>query len=95
MYTKDWQYRQSNIGKLDAYLAANDCTKEPDFTGCYREARLLLIATTKELDAANDQINGLNQVVDQLMGNVTSVIDNLNLDNTQKFSVSSLKKVVN
>lgn len=95
VYTKDWKYRESNIGKLDAYLAANDCTKEPDFNGCYREARLLLIATTKELDAANDQINGLNKVVDRLMGNVNSIIDNLNMDNTHKFDPANLKKIVN
>ena len=91
VYTKDWQPRASNIQQLDQYLSANDCTKEPDFKGCYREARLLLIATTKELDAANDQINGLNQVVDQLIGNVNAIIDNLN-GKENSFDPKSLMK---
>lgn len=95
VYTKDWKYRETNIGKLDSYLAANDCTAVKDQDGCYRETRLLLIATTKELDAANDQINALNQVVDRLMGNVNAIIDNFNADDDKKFDVKNLKKIVN
>lgn len=93
-YTKDWQYRESNVEKLGAYLNANDCNQQIDFKGCYRETRLLLIATTKELDAANDQINGLNQVVDQLIGNVDAIIDNLNDKNAATFDPKSLIKKV-
>ncbi|AEV89576.1 lambda Rz1-like protein [Pseudomonas phage OBP] len=77
VYSKDWKYRESNIGKLDYYLGNNFCLTQDDFKGCYLETRLLLIATTKELDAANDQINGLNQALDRMTGNINSVIDNL------------------
>ncbi len=77
VYSKDWKYLSSNIGKLDYYLEQNNCEQQVDFKGCYRETRLLLIATTKELDAANDHINNLNQVVDKMTGNVVSIIDNL------------------
>lgn len=78
VYTKDWKYRDSNIGKLDYWLTANDCLKSENYAKCYAQTRMLLIATTKELDASNDQINGLNQVVDKLNGNIVSIIDNLN-----------------
>lgn len=62
-----------------------------DTQGCYRETRLILITTTKELDAANDKINLLNQVVDRLSGNVSAIIDNLD---DQKASEMNLKDKV-
>lgn len=78
VYTKDWKYRESNIGKLDYWLSANDCLKTDNYERCYIQTRLLLIATTKELDASNDQINGLNTVVDKLNGNIVTIIDEFN-----------------
>lgn len=82
MYSKDWKYRESNIGKLDYYLGNNDCISFPEslYKQCYLQTRLLLIATTKELDAANDQINNLNQVIDKLTGNINAVIDTISAD---------------
>jgi hypothetical protein len=91
VYSKDWKVRDSNIGKLDYYLKNNDCTTQQDTLGCYRETRLILITTTKELDAANDKINLLNQVVDKLSGNVSAIIDNLD---DQKANEISLKDKV-
>ncbi|QZA70615.1 hypothetical protein AH04_138 [Erwinia phage AH04] len=93
MYTKDWKPRESNAAKLDYYLTNNDCQTQADFGGCYRETRLVLITTTKELDAANEKINLLNQVVDKLSGNVTAIIDNLNDDKATEISLKD--KVVN
>lgn len=93
VYTKDWKPRESNVAKLDYYLTNNDCQTQADFGGCYRETRLVLITTTKELDAANEKINLLNQVVDKLSGNVTAIIDNLNDDKATEISLKD--KVVN
>lgn len=93
VYTKDWKPRESNAAKLDYYLTNNDCQTQADFGGCYRETRLVLITTTKELDAANEKINLLNQVVDKLSGNVTAIIDNLNDDKATEISLKD--KVVN
>jgi hypothetical protein len=87
VYTKDWKARESNIGKLDYYLSNNDCQNQTDFAGCYRETRLILITTTKELDAANEKINLLNQVVDRLSGNVSAIIDNLDDNKAQQISL--------
>jgi hypothetical protein len=92
VYTKDWKVRESNVGKLDYYLSNNDCQAQADFKGCYRETRLVLITTTKELDAANEQINLLNQVVDRLSGNVEAVIDNL--DDAKAEQINLKDKVV-
>ena len=91
VYSKDWKVRESNIGKLDYYLQNNNCMTVEDTQGCYRETRLILITTTKELDAANDKINLLNQVVDRLSGNVSAIIDNLD---DQKASEMNLKDKV-
>lgn len=68
--------------KLDFFLANNNCLEltEDKRAECYVKTRRLLIATTKELDASNDQINSLNQVVDHLTGNITSVIDAITTD---------------
>lgn len=93
VYKKDWKVRESNIGKLDYYLANNDCTKQEDVLGCYRETRLLLITTTKELDASNDHINLLNKTVDRMTGNIASVIDNL--DDKKADDISLKDKAVN
>ena len=87
VYSKDWKKRESNVGKLDYYLSNNDCQAAADFQGCYRETRLLLITTTKELDAANDKINLLNEVIDKMTGNVSSIIDNLDNDKAQQISL--------
>lgn len=85
VYNKDWKPREANMKKLDFFLANNNCLEAatPDLRAeCYVKTRRLLIATTKELDASNDQINSLNQVVDHLTGNITSVIDTFS--NTDK-----------
>jgi len=50
----------------------------------------LLITTTKELDAANAQINALNTVVDRLQSNINSIIDNL--DDTKAETISKTEK---
>ena len=87
VYSKDWKAKESNIGKLDYYLSNNDCTTQTDFAGCYRETRLILITTTKELDAANDKINLLNQVIDKMTGNVSAIIDNLDNDKAEQINL--------
>lgn len=87
VYSKDWKARESNIGKLDYYLSNNDCTTQADFSGCYQETRLILITTTKELDAANDKINLLNQVIDKMTGNVSAIIDNLDNDKAEQINL--------
>lgn len=71
--------------KLEFFLANNNCEEvAPELKNeCYYKTRRLLIATTKELDASNDQINSLNQVVDHLTGNITSVIDAFTTDPTK------------
>lgn len=81
------------MGKLDYYLSNNDCQTQDDFKGCYRETRLILITTTKELDAANEKIGLLNQVIDKLTGNVTAIIDNLDNDKAEQINLKN--KVVN
>lgn len=87
VYSKDQKKRESNVKKLDYYLSNNNCQTAIDFQGCYRETRLLLITTTKELDAANDKINLLDEVIDRMTGNVSSIIDNLNNDKTQQIGI--------
>jgi hypothetical protein len=87
----------SNVAKLDYYLENNNCEKQLDFMGCYRETRLLLILTTKELDASNDHVNNLNRVVDRMAGNVSSIIDNLTevtTESTTDSKVASVKKLI-
>ncbi|QGH71975.1 lambda Rz1-like protein [Klebsiella phage N1M2] len=76
------------IGNLDQFLATNDCLSSPDFEMCYLHTRLLLIGTTKELDASNDRINGLNEVVDRLIGNINAIIDNFDDGSTEKTKLS-------
>jgi hypothetical protein len=39
------------------------------------------------LDAANDKINLLNEVIDKMTGNVSSIIDNLDNDKAQQISL--------
>ena len=92
VYNKDWKIREANLKKLDFFLANNNCTTmEGELKDqCYIKTRKLLIATTKELDASNDQINSLNQVVDHLTGNITSVIDAISTDTSKP--VISIKK---
>lgn len=46
-----------------------------------------MITTTKELDAANDKINLLNEVIDKMTGNVSSIIDNLDNDKAEQISL--------
>lgn len=91
---KNWKMLGSNIDKLGTYLENNDCLEQSDFEGCYRETRLLLIATTKELDASNDRINNLNKVVDKMTGNVVLIIDNLNKVEEPATSLTSVKKLI-
>lgn len=87
VYSKDWKPITPLLPGLDAYLTRNDCMVVPDAKGCYSATRLLLIRTTKELDASNSRINDLNQVVDRLLGNITAIIDNLN-EGSQETKVS-------
>lgn len=90
VYDKGWTVRPPLMGALDNYLESNDCLTVPDFQMCYLHTRLLLIATTKELDASNDRINNLNQVVEKLSGNIHSIIDNFDdkkIDQKTKMSV--------
>lgn len=90
VYDKGWTVRPPLMGTLDSYLESNDCLTVPDFQMCYLHTRLLLIATTKELDASNDRINNLNQVVEKLSGNIHSIIDNFDdkkIDQKTKMSV--------
>ena len=66
------------MDKLNQLLEHNDCTKEVAKDACYATTRLILIATTKELDVSSEQINGLNQVVDKLIKNIDLIITSLN-----------------
>lgn len=88
IYTKDWKPIDPMIGNLDQFLGNNDCLKTDEFQKCYLHTRLLLIGTTKELDASNDRINGLNQVIDQLIGNINAIIDNFDDGATDKTKLS-------
>lgn len=85
VYNKDWKVREANIKKLDFFLANNNCVEvAPELKNeCYLKTRRLLIATTKELDASNDLINSLNQVVDHLTGNISTVIDVISATDTK------------
>ncbi|UIS25086.1 hypothetical protein PQC65_gp148 [Aeromonas phage pAEv1810] len=78
VYVPDWKKRESRMDKLNQFLEHNDCTKEVAKDACYATTRLILIATTKELDVSSEQINGLNQVVDKLIKNIDLIITNLN-----------------
>lgn len=60
---------------LDKYLTMNDCTQTAAKASCYRSTRLLLITTTKELDATTARVNALNATIDRLIINVNTVID--------------------
>lgn len=64
----------------------------PLYKECYINTRLLLITTTKELDAANDQINALNTVVDRLMGNINGIIDNFDDTKAEAIKKDNAKK---
>lgn len=77
VYSPDWKPRDKNIDKLEYYLGNNNCLEMDNYKGCYLQTRLLLIATTKELDASNDQINALNAAIDKLTGNVNFMITEL------------------
>lgn len=87
VYMKDWQPITPLVPGLEAYLNISNCLVATDFKSCYSATRLLLIKTTKELDASNSRINDLNQVVDRLLGNINAIIDNLN-EETQKTKIS-------
>ena len=63
------------MDKLDQYLNMNDCTKTAAQASCYRSTRLLLITTTKELDATTARVNALNATIDRLIININTVID--------------------
>lgn len=70
-----WKPRDENIDKLEWFLDNNNCLIEKDYKGCYLQTRLLLIATTKELDSSNALINALNETIDKLTGNINFIID--------------------
>lgn len=78
VYIPDWKKREARMDKLNLFLEQNDCTKEVAKDACYATTRLILIATTKELDVSSEQINGLNQVVDKLIKNIDLIITSLN-----------------
>lgn len=78
-----------NAGHLDLYLKKNNCLTTTKLTTCYKNTRLLLIVTTKELDERNARINGLNQIIDKLIDNINVIIDNLG-----ESEKSSLKETI-
>lgn len=92
IYSRDWKPREKNIDKLSFYLEGNNCLNTPLYKECYINTRLLLITTTKELDAANDQINALNTVVDRLMGNINGIIDNFDDTKAEAIKKDNAKK---
>lgn len=78
VYSKDWKPIELRGEKLNQFLTYNDCGQTTVKSGCYETTRLLLIATTKELDKSSERINALNAVVDQLIKNIDLIISNLN-----------------
>jgi hypothetical protein len=75
VYQPDWKPINPRMELLDKYLSMNDCTETAAKASCYRSTRLLLITTTKELDATSARVNALNATIDRLVLNINTVID--------------------
>lgn len=73
-----WKPNPQRMGQLKSYLASNDCTKTVAKDACYSSTRLILIATTKELDERAVLVDTLRSTVDRLTGNLDKVIDSIN-----------------
>lgn len=65
------------MSQLNQFLMMNDCLTTPAKETCYKTTRLLLIATTRELDMTNIQVEGLNKSIDQLIKNIDIIITQL------------------
>lgn len=78
VYEPGWTPKQHRMDKLSEYLSVNDCTKTSAKDNCYKSTRLLLIATTKELDKEVDNTNALKSTIDQLISNLNKVIEEMN-----------------
>lgn len=76
-----WVQTPQRMGQLRTYLSSNDCTKTVAKDACYSSTRLILIATTKELDEHAELINSLRATVDRLVNNLDQVIDTVNSQN--------------
>lgn len=79
-----WKQTPQRMGQLRAYLSNNDCTKTVAKDACYGSTRLILIATTKELDEHSELINSLRTTVDRLVNNLDQVIDSVNQEQSKK-----------
>ncbi|QGY75125.1 hypothetical protein CF8_0128 [Aeromonas phage CF8] len=77
MYVPDWKPQPPRMEQLNQYLAMNDCTRTTARETCYKTTRLILIATTKELDVTNARVTGLNESIDQLIASINLIIDEL------------------
>lgn len=65
------------MSQLNQFLMMNDCLTTSAKETCYKTTRLLLIATTRELDMTNIQVEGLNKSIDQLIKNIDIIITQL------------------
>lgn len=78
VYKPGWTPKQHRMEQLSAFLARNDCTKTVAKDACYNSTRLILVATTKELDQGADTINALRSTIDRLIENLNKVIEEFN-----------------
>lgn len=78
VYSPGWAKKQHRMNQLSEFLARNDCTKTVAKDSCYTSTRLILVATTKELDQSADTINALRSTIDQLIANLNKVIEEFN-----------------
>lgn len=83
VYTKDWKPIESRQGLLQEFLTMNDCEKTVAKSSCYRTTRLILISTTRELDTSSARINALNEVIDKLVENINTIIDEVSAKRKQ------------
>lgn len=65
------------MSQLNQFLTMNDCLTTSAKETCYKTTRLLLIATTRELDLTNVQVEGLNKSIDQLIKNIDLIVTEL------------------
>lgn len=77
VYSPDWKPLPLRMEKLDQYLSVNDCSQTAAKATCYNTTRLLLIATTKELDKTSAKVDSLNQVIDRLTETINTMINEL------------------
>lgn len=84
VYSPGWKPKQARMEQLGQFLSQNDCTKTVAKDACYNSTRLILIATTKELDNDAETINALRSTIDQLIININKIIDEFNKDYVKK-----------